>query len=165
MSAVIKPSDEPTGQLLTAEEFMARYENARPELVDGVVRWGPTVGKPSDPSAVPLLTAEEFMERYENAHAELVDGVVRFGRLPPPPVTRGFVVLAHPASGGGHGMLSKVVEHLRAGAAAVILLNPLTRSAMVYRPDAPPTTHRVGDTLAVPDVLPGFAVPVAVLFE
>ena len=123
MSAESKLSVEPTAPFVTAEEFMARYPNARPELVNGVVRWGPGVDKPSAPS-VPLLTAEVFMERYGNARVELVDGVVRFGPLPPPPVTRGFVVLAHPASGGGHGMLRKVVEHLRAGAAAVLVLNP-----------------------------------------
>ena len=133
-------------------------------MINGVVRWGPGDDKPADPS-VPLLTGEEFMARYGNARVELVNGVVRFGPSPPPPLTRGFVVLACPASGEGHGMLGKVVEHLRAGAAVVIVLDPATRSAMVYRPDAPPTTHRVGDTLTVPDVLPGFAVEVARLFE
>ena len=164
MSSEIGPPPEPTVPLMTAEEFVARYPNARPELVNGVVRWGPGDDRPADPS-VPLLTGEEFMERYGNARVEFVKGVVRFGPPPPPPVTRGFVVLTCPALGGGHGMLGKVVEHLRAGAAVVILLNPTKRTAMVFRPDAPPPTYRSGDTLTVPDVLPGFAVEVALLFE
>ena len=86
------------------------------------------------------------------------------GPLPLPPASRGFVVLGCPATGGGHGMLGKVVQHLRAGAAAVIVLDHATHSATVYRPDAPPAIHHAGDTLTVPDVLPGFAVEVAKLF-
>jgi hypothetical protein len=165
MTAENRPSSEPTVPLLTAEQFMEGYGNASPELINGVVRWGVAAGYPSAPSEGQRMTAEEFFERFGNARVELVDGVVQWEPPPPPPATRGFVVLARPASGEGHGILGKVVEHLRAGAAVVIVLDPATRSAMVYRPDAPLKTHHAGDTLTVPDVLPGFAVDVGRLFE
>ena len=47
----------------------------------------------------------------------------------------------------------------------VIVLDPEKQSASVCRPGPVQTDFHVGDTLTIPDVLPGFAVPVAVLFE
>ena len=165
MRAENGPSIEPTVPLMKAEEFVERFGNARTELVRGVVRWGPFGADSSVPSDGPLLKAEEFMERYGNARTELVDGVVRWGPLSLSPGSRGFVALGWPASGGGRGTPGKVVDHFRAGAVVVIVLDPATRSATVYRPDAPAMTHRVGDTLSGPDVQPRFAVEVARLFE
>jgi hypothetical protein len=47
----------------------------------------------------------------------------------------------------------------------MIVLDPEKRTASSCRQKVEQGDFHVGDTLTVPDVLPGFAVPVAVLFE
>ncbi len=61
---------------------------------------------------------------------------------------------------------AKVAEYLAAGVTAVVVLDPAVESAAVYRrgDDFPQRMHN-GDELALPDVLPGFAVPVRRFFE
>lgn len=59
----------------------------------------------------------------------------------------------------------KLGEYLEAGVAAVLVLDPATRSASVYRPNEVQQIFEDGDDLVIPDVLPGFAVPVRRFFE
>ncbi|MFO0810857.1 MAG: Uma2 family endonuclease [Gemmataceae bacterium] len=61
-------------------------------------------------------------------------------------------------------MFAKVVEYLDVGVRVVVLLDPKTESASVYRADELQQIFHNGDELTIPDVLPGFAVPVRRLF-
>ena len=62
-------------------------------------------------------------------------------------------------------MIAKMLEYLRAGVRVVVILDPSTTSASVYR-DAEEFQQifHNGDELTLPDVLPGFAVAVNRLF-
>ena len=56
-------------------------------------------------------------------------------------------------------------EYLRAGVRLVWEVHVPTRNVWAYRPDGTGKLYRVTDTLPGEDVLPGFGVPVAELFE
>ena len=60
---------------------------------------------------------------------------------------------------------AKASEYLDAGVAVVVVLDPVTASAAVYREDEFPVRLHNGDELTLPDVLPGFAVAVRRFFE
>lgn len=62
-------------------------------------------------------------------------------------------------------VFTKVKEYLASGVQAVIVLNADRRSASVCRPGPNQQDSFATDTLTLPDVLPGFAVPVARLFD
>jgi Uma2 family endonuclease len=62
-------------------------------------------------------------------------------------------------------VLTKVGEYLTAGVAVVCVVNPRNRSAIVYRPDGDPETVAADAELTLPDVLPGFRVPLRQFFE
>jgi Uma2 family endonuclease len=62
-------------------------------------------------------------------------------------------------------MTDKASEYLRAGVRVVIVLDPPTASAGVFRADELPLRFSNGDELTLPDVLPGFSVRVAEFFE
>lgn len=51
------------------------------------------------------------------------------------------------------------------GVQVVVILDPPTESASVYRPGTRQDIFEKDQTLTLPDVLPGFAVPVARFFE
>lgn len=61
--------------------------------------------------------------------------------------------------------IGKVVDYLNARGSAVVLLDPDTRTASVCGKDFWQRTFHATDPLTIPEVLPGFAVPVAKLFE
>jgi Uma2 family endonuclease len=63
-------------------------------------------------------------------------------------------------------VLLKVAEYLNAGVTVVVVLDPVLEAAAVFRQgdDFPQRMHN-GDELTLPDVLPGFAVPVRRFFE
>ena len=62
-------------------------------------------------------------------------------------------------------VIEKVLDYLRVGVPVVVVLDPKTESASVFRPGDRQDIFERDQTLTVPDVLPGFAVPVAALFE
>jgi Uma2 family endonuclease len=62
-------------------------------------------------------------------------------------------------------LFAKVGEYLQAGVRVVIVLDAPTATACVYRADELQQIFHNGDALVVPDVLPGFAVPVRRFFE
>ena len=59
----------------------------------------------------------------------------------------------------------KVQRWLDAGVRVVLELNPATQILSVHRPGAEPQELGIEDTLTMEDVLPGFAFPIARLFE
>jgi Uma2 family endonuclease len=60
--------------------------------------------------------------------------------------------------------LAKVAMYLQAGTPLVWLVNPATRTVVVFRSEMDPMTLAGSDTLDGGDVLPGFSVPVAEIF-
>jgi Uma2 family endonuclease len=61
-------------------------------------------------------------------------------------------------------IFTKVVEYLKAGVRVVVVVDPGKSTVSIYRGDDQEVL-RAGDTLSLPDVLPGFSVPVARLFS
>lgn len=61
--------------------------------------------------------------------------------------------------------LGKMLDYIRAGVVVVVILDPKTESASVFRSDARQETFEKDEELTLPDVLPGFAVPVVRFFE
>jgi Uma2 family endonuclease len=62
-------------------------------------------------------------------------------------------------------LTAKATEYVEAGVRAVVVLDPQTESAAVFRGDEWPLRLHNGDELTLPDVLPGFAVSVRRFFE
>lgn len=58
-----------------------------------------------------------------------------------------------------------MLDYLRIGVLAVIILDSKTESAAVFRSGARQETFEKDQTLILADVLPGFEVPVARFFE
>ncbi len=62
-------------------------------------------------------------------------------------------------------MEDKAAEFLRAGSQAVWIVNPRRRTVAVHTPDNTSVTYQVGDTIPGGEMLPGFELPVADIFE
>ena len=62
-------------------------------------------------------------------------------------------------------LLAKVALYLEAGVTAVIVVVPEDETATVYRLNEFHQTFHNGDVVELPDVLPGFAVPLKRFFE
>lgn len=60
---------------------------------------------------------------------------------------------------------AKVAEYLLGGVGVVVVVDPKTATATAHRADEFHQTFHNGDEFTLPDVLPGFAVPVARFFE
>lgn len=59
----------------------------------------------------------------------------------------------------------KVLEHLEAGTELVWVIDPASRSVTEWRPSGDAHVYREGETLETEDVLPGFSLHVASIFE
>lgn len=61
-------------------------------------------------------------------------------------------------------MIAKAIEYIEAGVVVVVIVDPQVQRLMIYRQDS---TQELGidDVLTLPDVLPGFSVPVRKFFE
>ena len=64
-----------------------------------------------------------------------------------------------------NSLFEKATEYLNAGVKVVLVLDPETESAGVYRSSELPMRLHNGDELTLPDILPGFAVSVKQFFE
>ena len=62
-------------------------------------------------------------------------------------------------------VLVKVAEYLDAGVGIVVVLDDASRSAQVFDAERPPLPLTEGDELVLPELLPGFRVPVRRFFE
>lgn len=62
-------------------------------------------------------------------------------------------------------LFGKVGEYLAAGVTAVVVIDPNTETVSVYRDATGQQIFTTTDELTLPDVLPGFAVPVRRFFE
>lgn len=62
-------------------------------------------------------------------------------------------------------MNNKALEYLAAGVRAVVLLDPDRAAATVFREEELPQTFHNGDSLSVPEILPGFEVKLSKLLS
>lgn len=62
-------------------------------------------------------------------------------------------------------VFAKVTEYLTAGVTAVCVVNPRDRTATLYRDNQDPEPVAADADLTLPDVLPGFRVPLRQFFE
>lgn len=175
--------------LLTADEFVARYADARAELVDGVVR---ECAMPGQKHGKVCMTVGGFLWNFvtqaDLGHVTTNDSWVKvrsnpdtvrggdvcffsYDRLPKGdipdgllPVAPDLIVEVRSPSDRWKDVIVKVGEYLDAGVRVVVVLDPSSASATVYRADELHQTVHNGDELTLPDVLPGFTVPVSRLF-
>ncbi|MBX9582275.1 MAG: Uma2 family endonuclease [Gemmataceae bacterium] len=113
----------------------------------------PTPGNPNR-----VYGADVCYVAYANLakDAPIPDGVL--------PVTPDLVIETRGPSDAWAEVFGKAQDYLNAGGPVVVVLDPGTKTASVC---TPPFDRRVvgpADTLTIPEVLPGFAVPVAALF-
>ena len=186
------PQHVPVPTRLTFDAFLVQYAGAYVEVVDGVVQENampqPLHGQVCFKIAIHLggfimqndlgtvCTNDTFVLIRANplqvrgadvvfwGKAKAPNGVPATGMITAPPDL--CVEVVSPTNTWSE-VFTKVGEYLGIGVPAVLVLAPDTLTASVYRND--PTqiqqifTH--ADTLTIPDVLPGFAVPVARFFE
>jgi Uma2 family endonuclease len=175
--------------LMTADEFTARYTNIHAELVEGIVKEYP-VPWPKHGKIRMTIGALIFnhVEAHDLGHVMSNDSWIRTGsnpdtirggdvcffsyeRLPRGEVPEGLlpvvpdlVVEVRSPSDRWIDLFIKVAEYLRPGVRVVVVLDPVTTTASVYRADELQQIFHNSDPLTLPDVLPGFSVPVDRLF-
>ncbi len=182
------PPPPPPG-LVTAEEFTTRYAHLRAELVKGIVKVYPV---PYLKHGILCSTICRFVGNHVEAHdfgrvasndswiktgsnPDTVRGAdlcyFSYERLPKGDVPEGLLSVApelvievRSPSDRWINMFVKVGEYLQADVRVVVILDPSSASASVYRADELQQIFHSGDELTLPDVLPGFAVPVSRLF-
>ena len=174
---------------LTAEEFARRHAGDYVELIDGQVEPLPMPKFPhgkvcakavrylgnfiEDNDLGVLCSNDTFVLTRRNPDRVRGADVCywRKDRLPPGdlpdiiPNPPDLVVEVRSPTDAWTKAFAKVIEYLEAGVRVVVLIDPGTATASVYRPDELQQIHDNGDELTLPDVLPGFAVPVRKFFE
>jgi Uma2 family endonuclease len=191
MSTTAPPPPAPAPPaLMTAEEFARQYANRRAELVRGRVVELPMPGvKHGTVCNWVSFYLTQHVVRHDLGRVMSNDTwvVVRRGpdtvrgsdvmfvsytRLPKGPVPDGLLEVVpelvfevRSPTDRWTDMIAKMLEYLSAGVSVVVVLDPKTESASVFRPDDRQDIFEAGQTLTVPDVLPGFEVPVRSLFE
>jgi Uma2 family endonuclease len=176
--------------LMTAEEFARRHGGDRVELIRGQVRELPMpfprhgkvcftlarlIGNhAAEHDAGHVMTNDSFVPTRRApdtvrgadicfySYERLPKGPVPEGLLPVPP---DLVVEVRSPNDRWVEIFAKVTEYLEAGVRVAVVLDPATATASVYRPDELQQIFDNGDELVIPDVLPGFGVPVRSLFE
>ena len=184
------PAPMSSPKFLTAAEFMARYENVYAELIRGVVKEYPMPGSKHGKICMRIgALIYNHVEEQDLGHVMSNDTSVQTGadpdtvrggdvcflgyeRLPRGevpdgilPISPDLVVEVRSPSDRWTEMFTKVVEYLKAGVRVVVVLDPKSATASVYRDDEFQQIFHNGDSLTLPDVLPGFSVAVSRLFE
>lgn len=175
---------------LTAGEFVARYDHGTSELVKGVVqtRPGPDgVVRPIRSRLTGLLGDHDetnrlgrvvsnrpwVQTRRDPDSVRTADLCFYSGqRLPRGQgpaalltVVPDLAVEVRSPTDRWLATYDRLVEYLVAGVGVVVILDPDTVTASVYRDNELPRVLGGSDALVIPDVLPGFSVPVRRLFE
>lgn len=185
--AVQTPPAQPA--LLTAEEFARRHAGEFVELIDGKLEptmpGGTRHGEVCINAALILggfikqhklglvcsndtfVLTQRSPDRVRGADVvywsrERWPGGAPDGIVDAPP---NLVVEVRSPTDGWNTVFAKVGEYLTAGAQVVLILDPGTATLSAYRKDEFQQIFHNGDEVALPDVLPGFAVPVARFFE
>ena len=188
VSIPLPSGNEP--RLISAEEFFRRHETDRVELIKGVVEEQPmpdllhgyVCGKA-------YWYLQEFCLRYDLGRLMTNDSFIKvrrnpdtvrgadvcfisYDRLPKGPIPSGLldvipelVFEVRSPSDSTPKIMAKVDDYLVAGVTAVVVFDPPRHEATVYRANADERHFTAEQDLTVPDVLPGFSVPVARFFS
>ena len=188
-TATLPPAAPP--RLMTEEEFLARHgDESRIELLDGrIVRYPMPHSEHGYIGNNLAFEVTLFARQHRLGRVFGLDTFLRIRRNPDRvrgadmmfvsysrmsanvPVTAS--VMTHvpelvgevkSPSDTWNEVFEKVEDYLTLGVTAVLVVDPPTKTVLVLRRDQPQQTFAEADTLVVPDVLPGFAVPVANLF-
>ncbi|NNJ13245.1 Uma2 family endonuclease [Chloroflexales bacterium ZM16-3] len=175
-------------QPLTAEEFAALPGSRHQELVRGEVVQIMPPGGVHGKVAVSVVMFLGFWARQGSGgivgvesgfilerDPDLVRGpdayYVRTERIPAGGIPEGFwpiapdlaVEVVSPNDTAGE-VRAKVREYLAAGTAAVWVVYPSTREVIAHTPDGMARTYGPGETLEMPELLPGFSLAISELF-
>lgn len=180
-----------TATLLTADDLLAmpedgnRYELLRGELVstpmssyessDIAMGIGSALrafahtrglGRVAGADGAFILARDPYTVRIPDA------SFVQIDRLPPANQRRRFLELAPDLavevvspSDSANDVQEKVLEYLDFGVQLIWVVHPVQRTVTVYTPDRHARVLSETDTLDGGDVLPGFTLPVAGIFE
>lgn len=178
-------------RLMTGEEFVAEYGHRHAELVDGIVKeevpvpnlrhgevcaeFARLLGNFAKDNKLGRVMSNDSNIRVKR-NPDTVRGpdvcFFSFAVIPPGPAPDALTDLVpelavevRSPTNTWNKIFSKVGEYLTAGVRAVAVLDPETASVSVYRADEFQQIFHAGDELTLPDVLPGFAVPVRRFFE
>lgn len=176
--------------LITADEFFRLYEHRHAELVQGrVVEDDMPSHRHGRVCARIAQLLSNFVDSGDHGHVMSNDTLLRlsanpdtirgpdicyfsFGRLPKGEIPEGMltaipelVIEVRSPSNTWSKLFVKTGEYLEAGVVVVIVFDPDSSTASVYRPDELQQIFDNGDCLIVPDILPGFSVPVRQFFE
>jgi len=176
-----------TATLMTVEEFAALPENGQMhELVEGeLLSMPPPHFLHSDIVAVILKSLIIFLDKAGIGTAFAESGFLL--RETPPTVRQPDLCVltkerlaARPREGyfrgapdvaievlspsdGADDLHLKIRQYLAAGAKAVVVVSPRAREVWIYRAEGSPLALRDG-SVELPDVLPGWALPLAEIF-
>jgi Uma2 family endonuclease len=179
---------------MTGDEFVRRYAGRRAELIGGIAvelpmpqqlhgkicyRIAMAIGTVVDAKDLGHVTTNDSFVRVPTKDdPERVRGAdvcyFSYDRLPKgeiPPgqlsVAPDLVVEVRSPNDAWSELFTKVGEYLGAGVTAVLVLDSDTKTASIYRNNTrnPQQILNNNDELTLPDILPGFAVPVKKLFE
>ena len=191
MSALLTPPAPVAAPpaLMTAEEFFDRYENGGYELVDGIVTEVPMPGFKHGTVSLNIgFELKLYLRDNPIGHAAGNDTLFQLRRGPdtlrgpdvlfvsysrqpagevpdgPLKVVPELVFEVRSPSDPWTDVVEKVLEYLKAGVSVIVVLDPKTTSASVFRPADRQDIFAADQTLTLPDVLPGFAVVVGTLF-
>jgi Uma2 family endonuclease len=183
----------PPAARLTADEFGRRHAGEHVEFINGTVKEiampGGKHGKVCNWVAFHLtrhvaannlghvFSNDTFVKVPTRDDPERVYGAdvcfVSYDRLPKDaeipegvlPVTPNLVVEVRSPSDTWTQAIGKVVDYLKAGIPVVVFIDPNTKTASVCVEPFGQQMFGPEDTLTIPEVLPGLAVPVAKFFE
>jgi len=191
MATATSTAPVPTAPLMTAEEFLAHHVHERGvELVRGrLVRLPVPGGQHGEVCLNAGAIIREFVKRlglgrvlsndtFTRTHDEPASFrgadicFISYSRLPKDQKTPigavsspDLVVEVRSPTDRLKTLSDKAYEYLDAGVAVVVLLVPETETAAIFRPESLPVPVAADAELTLPDVLPGFAVPLRAFFE
>lgn len=173
---------------MTVEEFMEKYAHLNADLVRGQLKVYPmSTGRHAEVCSKADRYIGNFVEDNNLGRTLANDPRIfirrnpdsargpdvcyySFERMPPGPAPATFLetppdlcVEVRSPSNTWSDIFAKVGDYLSVGVTAILVLDPDTQTASVYRGTGQQILT-AADTLTLPDVLPGFSVPVARFF-
>lgn len=177
-------------QTMTAQDFWQLPDTGmRRELIRGEISEAlPPGGQHGAIAVILAMALRSWMKRAAGGYVGVESGYllahdpdtvrgpdisyVRAERIPATGVPEGFWNLAPDVAievvsptETAEEVREKVRDFLSAGTSLVWIVYPRTREVIVHTVDGLARAYSVNDTLAFPDILPGFSCPVAELFE